>query len=181
MRIEDIWPKYRARLKAFLHARVSNPADVDDLLQEISIKVLTGLPNLKDPAKLQPWLFQTANRTIIDHYRWSNPTTAHPEDLWYQRDDPETREELERCVEPFIRGMPKHLADLLMAIDVNGVSQSDYAQAHGIPYSTLKSRVQKGRAELRKVFEDCCNISTDVRGNIADVQEKSGSCKKLLN
>lgn len=178
MQIEDIWPKYRARLKAFLHSRVSNAADVDDLLQEISVKVFTGLPDLKDPTRLQPWLFQTADRTIIDHYRKSGRAQAHPDDLWYHRDDPETRQDLEGCVEPFIRGLPAETADMLMAIDINGMSQRDYAQEHGLSYSTLKSRVQKGRSELRKAFEDCCNISMDVRGNISDVQEKSANCKK---
>lgn len=178
MRIEDIWPQYRARLKAFLHARVSNPADVDDLLQEISVKVFTGLPGLKDPAKLQPWLFQTADRAIIDHYRKSGRAQPHPEDLWYHRDDPETRQDLEGCVEPFIRGLAEETADMLMAIDIHGMSQRDYAQAQGLSYSTLKSRVQKGRAELREAFEDCCTISMDVRGNISDVLEKAGTCKK---
>ena len=178
MRIEDIWPKYRARLKAFLHSRVSNVADVDDLLQEISVKVFTGLPNLNDPAKLRPWLFQTANRTIIDHYRKSGRTRAHPDDLWYHRDDPEMRQNLEGCVEPFIRGLPLETAEMLMAIDINGRSQQDYAQEQGLSYSTLKSRIQKGRVELRKAFENCCIISMDVRGNISDVQEKQDACKK---
>lgn len=177
MRIEDIWPRYRARLKAFLHSRVSNPADVEDLLQEISIKVFTGLPSLKDPSKLQSWLFQTADRTIIDHYRKSGRVQAHPDDLWYHRDDPETRRDLEGCVEPFIRGLPEETAHMLLAIDVNGMSQQAYAQAHGLAYSTLKSRVQKGRAALRQAFEECCNILMDVRGNISDVQEKSSDCK----
>ncbi|MEX0278089.1 MAG: RNA polymerase sigma factor SigZ [Ruegeria sp.] len=178
MRIEDIWPKYRARLKAFLHSRVSNAADVDDLLQDISIKVMAGLPALKDLAKLQSWLFQTADRTIIDHYRKNGRAQAHPDDLWYHRDDPETRQDLEGCVEPFIRGLPSETAEMLLAIDIQGMSQQDYADHLGLPYSTLKSRVQKGRAKLRRAFEDCCNISMDARGNISDVQEKPQACKK---
>ena len=38
MKIEEIWLAYRAALKRFIHAKVSNEADVDDLLQEILIK-----------------------------------------------------------------------------------------------------------------------------------------------
>ncbi len=178
MRIDDVWPKYRARLKAFLHARVSNAADVEDLLQEISIKVFTGLPGLKDPSKLQAWLFQVADRAIIDFYRKSGRAEAHPDDLWYRREDPETRQALEGCVMPFIRGLPEDTADMLMTIDIQGMSQRDYAASRGLSYSTLKSRVQKGRADLRKAFEDCCNISMDARGNIADVQKKAPQCKK---
>lgn len=179
MQIEEIWPNYRARIKAFLHSKVANPADVDDLLQEISIKVFTGLPTLSDPTKLQSWLFQTADRTIIDFYRKNaRAKTVDPEDLWYSSDDPGIRQELENCVEPFIRGLPAETAKLLMDIDINGVSQKEYAKAHGLSYSTLKSRVQKGRDDLRKAFDDCCNWTIDTRGNIAQYHLKSDNCKK---
>ena len=40
--------------------------DVDDLLQEISIKTLAGFETIEDQTKVQSWLFQIANRTIID-------------------------------------------------------------------------------------------------------------------
>ena len=43
LQLEDVWADYRARIKAFLHARVSDPEDVEDLLQDISIKVFDGL------------------------------------------------------------------------------------------------------------------------------------------
>ena len=41
MKIEDIWLEYRAALKSFLHSKISNEADVDDLLQDILIKTQT--------------------------------------------------------------------------------------------------------------------------------------------
>ncbi len=47
--IEQIWLDYRSRIKAFLHSKVSNPADVDDLLQEISIKTFTGISSIHGP------------------------------------------------------------------------------------------------------------------------------------
>ena len=42
---------------------------------------------------------------------------------------------------------------MLTAIDLQGMSQRDYAEQHGLNYSTLKSRVQKGRNDLRQAFE----------------------------
>lgn len=179
MQLEDIWTAYQARLRGFLSARVSNPADVDDLLQEIMIKVFTGLSTLEDPAKLQPWLYQTARRTIIDFYRKAGRVKSlHPDDLWYGEDDPEVRQELARCVEPFIEALPEETAAVLKAVDIEGAPQKDLAEAQGVSYSTLKSRVQKGRAALRDVFEDCCSMSRDVRGNLSDYERKSDGCKK---
>ncbi len=179
MNIEEVWSEYRLRIKAFLHSKVSNPADADDLLQEISIKVFNGLSSIEDTSKVQPWLFQTAHRTIVDFYRKSaRAGNINADDLWYVEDDPETLHELERCVEPFINALPPEAAKMLMTIDIDGVSQKDYAEAQGLAYSTLKSRLQKGRSDLRALFENCCDMSVDARGNIADYQSKSAGCEK---
>jgi RNA polymerase sigma-70 factor, ECF subfamily len=172
-----VWSEYRSSIKSFLHSRVSNPADVDDLLQEISIKTFNGIGALKDQSTVQSWLFQTAQRTIIDFYRTNGRLkSVHPDDLWYSVDAPETQQALERCLEPFIAALPSEMNELLRAIDMEGQSQKEYAATHGISYSTLKSRVQKARLALRRVFENCCHLSLDTRGNISDYRSKAGAC-----
>ncbi len=177
MNIEEVWSQYRNRIKAFLHSRVSNSSDVDDLLQEILIKVFAGLPKLEDTSKVHSWLFQITHRTIIDHYRSnSRSKDIHPDDLWYEDSSPEVRRDLERCVEPFIAALPDETAQLLKAVDIEGQSQKAYAQEQGLSYSTLKSRVQSGRNALRAVFEQCCHLTLDTRGNIADFDPKSNAC-----
>ena len=177
MNVEKVWIEYRARIKAFLQSKVSNPADVEDLLQEISIKTFTGISTLNDPSKVQSWLFQTAHRTIIDFYRKnSRGRDMHPDDLWYSEGEVDIRKELERCVEPFIAALPRETAQLLMAIDIEGQSQKDYAAIHGLSYSTLKTRVQSGRAALRSVFDNCCNFTLDSRGNLSEYHSKTGGC-----
>ena len=36
----------------------------------------------------------------------------------------------------------------------------------GISLSAMKSRVQRGREQLREAFEDCCRIALDARGRV---------------
>lgn len=177
--LNDIWPQYQSRLRAFLRKRLANAADVDDVLQEISIKVLNGLPQLAEHSKLQPWLFQTAQHAVVDHYRRSKKGSAlHPDDLWYGAEEPEVRRELEHCIEPFIDALPAETAQLLRAVDLEGQAQKSVAADLGLPYSTLKSRVQQGRTDLRKLYEDCCTLRRDSRGLIADYDPKPETCKK---
>lgn len=177
MNIDELWSEYRVRIKAFLHSRVSNSADVDDLLQEISIKTFTGLAALEDHSKVQSWLFQTTHRTIIDYYRKNDRAKdLHPDDLWYLRNEPETHHALERCVAPFIAALSTETAQLLTAIDLEGGSQKDYAADCGLSYSTLKSRVRSARVALRTDLEKCCDLTLDTRGSISEIHLKSGSC-----
>ncbi|MCK6263384.1 RNA polymerase sigma factor SigZ [Vibrio sp. ZSDE26] len=178
MKIETVWSEYRTSLKAFLHKNVSNPDDVDDLLQEILIKTYNNLGKIKDKNKIKPWLFQIANNTIIDFYRKSGKTTEEINDDVWETEPEEIVQELSTCVVPFIKALPDEHADLLTEIEIKGVSQKEYAQSKGIKYSTLKSRVQKSRTLLHKLFNDCCDFSIDSQGNLLDYEKKTSQCGK---
>ncbi len=179
MQFEEIWKDYQANIKSFLHTKISNSADVDDLMQDILFKTYKSFNTLKSDSSVKSWLFQIANNTIIDFYRkkgQANEITA--DEFMIEEDSPDIQASLSQCIAPFIKSLPSDSADLLTAIDINGQSQKEYAAQNYISYSTLKSRVQKARQELRRQYEDCCSFSFDTFGNITDYEEKSDFCKK---
>ncbi|MEH6474564.1 MAG: RNA polymerase sigma factor SigZ [Sneathiella sp.] len=174
----QVWLDYRANLKSFLHSRVSNPADVEDLLQEIFIKAFDNLHTVRSSSNVKAWLFQITNNAIMDHYRHQKkPRTVHPEDLWYVQDDPDLQQEMSACIAPFIDALPKKSAQLLRQVDLKGVSQKEMAETTGVDYSTLKSQVQKSRRELRDLFENCCSFSFGKNGEIINYALKSDGCR----
>lgn len=174
MKIEDIWLEYRAALKRFLHAKVSNEADVEDLLQDILIKTYNNLDAVKTKKSVKSWLFQIANNTIIDYYRKKGRAqAANVEHLLHLDSSPESKIDLSNCISPFINALPDEHASLLTAIDMNNQSQKEYAEQLGVSYSTLKSRVQKSRGLLKKVFDDCCHFKIDKIGNVYDFDVKT--------
>ena len=156
-----------------------NETNPDNSSATILIKSHENLGSLRDAGSMKSWLFQIANRSIIDYYRRSAKAGAlDAGDLWYERDDPGVHQELSECVEPFINALPTDSAKLLRAIDIEGRSQKDYAAAQDVPYTTMKSRVQKARGELRGLFDNCCRYSLDAAGNIADYDPKTDHCRK---
>ncbi|MGF1754257.1 RNA polymerase sigma factor SigZ [Vibrio makurazakiensis] len=178
MQLESIWAEYHASLKSFLHSKVANAHDAEDLLQEVLIKTHTNLKTITDSSKIKPWLFQIANNTIIDFYRRNgrhNDLVA--EDLWYQEEDEEqVIDDLSLCLLPFIKQLPKADSELLIAIEIEEIAQKDYAEKNGINYSTLKSRVKQSRGKLHNLFNRCCDFSLDSQGNIMDYNQKSKGC-----
>jgi len=177
MKIERVWSDYQASLRAFLHKNIANPADVDDLLQEILLKTYRNLGTVQDSKKLKSWLFQVANHTLIDFYRKRGKASElQAEDLWYQQPEQAVEEQLSLCVLPFIQSLPKEEATLLKAIEIDGISQKLYAEQTGVKYSTLKSQVQKSRKMLLAVFRQCCDFSVDHQGNISDFEPKRKRC-----
>jgi RNA polymerase sigma-70 factor (ECF subfamily) len=186
MKVEEIWLEYRSALKRFLHAKVANEADVEDLLQEILIKTYNNLDSVNTQKNVKSWLFQIARNTIIDHYR----KNARVQDAAMksrlssevQIFDGLTSNELtsvnidlSHCISPFINALPEESAQLLTAIELNNESQKHYAEKLGVSYSTLKSRVQKSRGLLKQVFDECCHFKIDKRGNVYDYDEKQNN------
>lgn len=181
MSIEEIWRDYQSALTRFLHSRVSSPDDVDDLLQEILLKSYKNLKTLKSEGSIKSWVFQIANNVIIDYYRRkAKNKDLKAEDLWYEEDSSDIKNELSRCVRPFINALPEDSAKLLNAIDIDNVKQKDYAEANNMSYSTLKSRVQASRRKLRGLFEDCCHLTLDKDGNIIDYEQKNPGCDQCV-
>lgn len=203
MKFDAVWRAYGQSLKAFLHSKVANPEEVDDLLQEILIKSHQNLEQLTDGEKLKPWLFQIANRTVIDFYRKKavrdnlfsevdNPVKleqfsndgVHSGELtslpksWREQDSVTMSQELVACLSPFLANLPQKSQKLLQAIDIDGQSQKEYATEQGVSYSTLKSQVQRARIALRAQFEQCCHFDIDSRGKIVEYQSKNNRCDK---
>lgn len=184
MKLEHIWTEYRAGLKAFLHSKVSNAADVDDLLQDILLKTHQNIGQIRSQDSIKSWLFQIANHLIIDFYRRNKTFTelkqeeSLSEAMWLEEQERNIKREISGCVQPFIQGLDEKDAELLTAIDIQGVSQKEYAESLGISYSTLKSRVQKARTQLRGLFEGCCQMTLDAQGNLMDYEPQDPSSKK---
>ncbi|MFM2626567.1 RNA polymerase sigma factor SigZ [Vibrio chagasii] len=179
--LEQVWAEYQQTLKAFLHSKVSNSADVDDLLQEILIKTFQNPHKVQDASSVKSWLFQLANNTIIDFYRkharQQRDSKIDADDLWFADLDhnEEFKQKLSLCIEPFIQALPEQSASLLLAVDIKGQSQKALAEEQNVSYSTIKSRVQKSRGDLKNLFEQCCNLSLDKQGNVIDCELKPES------
>ncbi|MDC5811940.1 RNA polymerase sigma factor SigZ [Vibrio europaeus] len=178
--LEQVWAEYQQALKSFLHSKVGNPDDVEDLQQEILLKTYQNLATIADASSVKAWLFQLANRTIIDFYRkrarQQRDGELQADDLWFEEQEASLEQGMAECIKPFVHALPAEQSQLLEAVELNGESQKQIAEKVGVSYSTLKSRVQKGRVELRKLFEECCTLQLDKHGNLVDCEAKSKQC-----
>lgn len=177
MNAEAAIAEYQSSLRAFLLSRMQDNADVDDVLQDALTKTFQNLHTLKSEDKIKPWLFQIARNAMMDHYRRiSRDASLSVSDRWYDIPSDPAEHTFEGCVEPFLHALPEEASDLLRAIELQGMSQKEYAERLGISYSTLKSRVQASRKQLRQLFDQCCDIAFASDGSVLDYSRKSQSC-----
>lgn len=175
---EKVWQEYHSRLRAFIKSRISDDAATDDILQNVFLKMHTGLASLKDATKLQSWLYQIARNAIIDYYRLQKPTVDIPE--WLTHPEPDSGEkvtqELSDCLQPMIQLLPDIYREAVILSELKGLKQKEVAQMQGTSLSGAKSRVQRGRALLKKMLADCCRLEFDHKGRLCDYERKDKAC-----
>lgn len=99
--------------------------------------------------------------------------------MWHdEQNEEQVVKSLSHCLLPFIKQLPERDAELLIAIEIEEISQKEYAENNGINYSTLKSRVKQSRKKLYDIFHSCCYFAIDTRGNIMEYNPKSGNCDR---
>jgi RNA polymerase sigma-70 factor (ECF subfamily) len=81
-------------------------------------------------------------------------------------------QELATHVAPFVASLPSPYRAALTLTELEGLTQKEAAEMLGVPLSTMKSRVQRGRERLREIFDACCEISLDARGSVVECEPR---------
>jgi RNA polymerase sigma-70 factor, ECF subfamily len=170
------WGELRDHLVRFVAPRVPS-ADVDDVVQNALVRIHGGVANVRDDDRLAAWIYQVTRSAIVDHYRRTRSTAPLSDELAQPVvDDDSTFRGLARCIAPFVADLPPPYRQALSLVELEGVTQIEAASRLGIPVSTMKSRVQRGRARLRELLEACCAIAVDTRGHVIDTTPRTGTC-----
>jgi len=175
---EIIWQELSQALRAFIKRRISNTDDVEDILQEIFIKIHQNLNNLKEETKLQSWVYQISRNAISDYYRRQNILVELPETL-PENSTPNVslNQELAACLRPLTEHLPDKYRQAITLTEFEGLTQKEMGKRLGLSLSGAKSRVQRGRRELKAILLACCDVEFDRVGNILDYQPRQPNCK----
>jgi len=175
--LEQIWHEFAGKLGQFIRARVADQASAEDILQDVFVKIQARLHQLKDPEKLQSWVYLITRHAIIDYYRTRKATAEVPESLAAEP-DPNSHEitGLTAAFSRMIHSLPAPYREALVLTEFEGLSQKELAERVGISLSGAKSRVQRGRLQLKQMLMECCTFEFDRRGGVieCDPRGKTG-------
>lgn len=188
---EELWQALHDGLRTFIARRVNDQAYVDDILQEVFVRVHRQIDSVKDLERLVSWIYQITRNAIIDHYRKPGRQREVPFGLSVEleakndvaealttsySDVVEPRTELSGCLRPMIERLSRDYRAAIMLVEIEGLTQQAAAKQMGISLSGMKSRVQRGRKQLKQMLDDCCLIELDGRGGVIDYRTRSTDC-----
>ena len=70
----------------------------------------------------------------------------------------------------FGRARAVHVVTRAAFTELEGLTQKAAAERVGLSLSGMKSRVQRGRAQLRQRLLECCHIEFDRRGRVVEYE-----------
>ncbi len=189
---EELWQLVHDGLHAFIAKRVNDQWHVEDILQDVFVRVHRQIDSVSDPGRLIAWIYQITRNTIIDHYRKPGRQREIPSGLsaelevlnevsetltaTHHGDADEPRTELAACLRPMIERLSQDYREAVTLVEVDGLTQQAAANRMGLSLSGMKSRVQRGRAQLKQMLDDCCVIELDRRGGVIDYRSHSAKC-----
>lgn len=176
----DVWGALAHTLRPYIARRVASTADVDDVLQETLLRLHKGVGGLRDDERFGPWVYRVARSAVADHRR---ARERHP---LTDRDAPDAPEEgedareftcdIHRYMGDLVALLPEPAQTAVRRVELDGASQAEVAREMGVPLSTVKSRVQRGRARLRAMVERICAVTLDARGRVVACRSKGDPC-----
>lgn len=173
--ISHFWQEHRSLLRGYIARRVRERDAVDDVLQEVFLKVNVGLHTVKSHGSISAWLYRIAANTIADHYRAQHPWEELPDEIAAPEPERDYVAELASCLQPLIAELPESYRAALVLSEIEGLPQREVAERLNLSLSGAKSRVQRGRERLRQRLLACCDIETG-RGGIVDYEPRDRAC-----
>lgn len=173
------WQELEGTLRPFIARRLANSSDVDDVLQDVFLRMQRGLAGLREEERFGPWVYRVARSALIDHQRARSKHPLGQNDEPAELAQPEQEDDLNAVeremasyLAPFIAMLPSPYREALTLTELQGLTQKQAAELLGISVSGAKSRVQRGRVVLRQALEDCCHIALDGRGRVISCEPR---------
>jgi RNA polymerase sigma-70 factor, ECF subfamily len=157
---EELYRAHAGRLFSLACRMLGNPADAEDLLQDIFLAAHRKLDSFRGEAALGTWLYRLATNQILDHVRSragrAGQVTDGLEDATVLPDAGEHRLgdraigriDLERA----LAQLPEGCRAAFVLHDVEGLEHREVAEVLGIAEGTSKSQVHKARLRLRAIL-----------------------------
>lgn len=173
-----LWETNRRWVAAVVLAnmpRTPGAADLEDILQDVAVRVVKTIGQVRDPALLKPWLravavnaARTAGRRSVPRLRLVRETIAQarasapegPADRATPESAAASREEGRRLMRAAERLTPEYREPLLLRC-VRGMSYRQIADILGVPVTTVETRLARARRMLREEMNDRDDAGAD--------------------
>lgn len=157
---EDVVREHSGRVYRLAYRLTGNQHDAEDLTQEVFVRVFRSL-NSYTPGTFEGWLHRITTNLFLDQMRRRQrirfdalpddadsriPGREHgPERAWEHNN-------LDKDVQAALATLPAEFRAAVVLCDIEGLSYEEIAATLGVKLGTVRSRIHRGRAQLREAL-----------------------------
>jgi RNA polymerase sigma-70 factor (ECF subfamily) len=170
---ERLVSEYTGDVYALLYRLTADPEEARDLTQETFLRTFQSISRFRGDSNLKTWLYRIAVNQARNRWRWwrrrkrdvtvsldaTDDSHEEPLSARLRNDeavDPEQEtlaKEREGQLREALLGLRQSYREAVILRDVEGFSYEEVADTLQISIGTVKSRISRGRLELRRKLE----------------------------
>ncbi len=138
-------------LKGLVYSVLAEKQEVDDVMQEICLRVLTRIHTLREPERFRAWLAILARRQTIQHHRRRPPELVVSDEPGYEGDPAVDIERKELCgrVLEAVRRLPEKYREVFVLAHSGELTYAQMAEVLDVPITTMQIRLVRARQMIR--------------------------------
>lgn len=170
----EIYEEFQPKIRHYLTG-LAGPAEAEDLTQEVFEKVSSALEAFRGESELSTWLYRIATNTALDRLRSSSFRRTSKDtplediagvkdrNIWscqtkISTDQEFVRKEMSECVREYVEDLPPDYKAVIILSDFGGFKNREIADILQVSLDTVKIRLHRARANLKKKLDDGCNF-----------------------
>lgn len=164
---EEIIKKYENKVCGIIYHMIKNQNDVEDLVQEVFIKVYKNLSKFKGDSSLYTWIYKITVNLCLDEVKKRKniiylDEKLEVEDGELERELPssdktqvelyeekELKEKLHKC----IGKLPEKQRVMIVLRDIKGFSYEEISEITSVKLGTVKSQINRARLKLKELLD----------------------------
>ena len=170
---DNLVTRYSGDIYAVLYRITESAEDAADLTQETFLSALRSIRSFRGESELKTWLTRIAINHSRNRFRWwkrrkkdatiSLDSPLGDSELPFgdsiageneSAEDAVLRRERETALRKALSQLPEHYREVIVLCDIEGFTYDEISAALEINIGTVKSRIARGREELRKRLSD---------------------------
>lgn len=192
LEFQPIYDTFRPKIHRYL-ARMTGANEADDLTQEVFIKVSRGLKDFRGESQLSSWIYRIATNVALDHLRCSSQMTTGISSIDTEGEEEPVRlrgeissidqqliqKEMNACIRNVIEKLPEEYRTVILLRELEEFKNNEIAEILQVSLDTVKIRLHRARAKLKKELENLCCfyrnernvLSCDLKSAIRQLKE----------
>src|SRR6185295_9108918 len=164
---DELVRTYSASMFHTAYRMLGDNAEASDIVQEIFLKVFRNIGGFKGEAALKTWIFKIAFSEILNRLRWwkrrhryatvslddnanGNGTGQYVADAGPTPEQILQMKEQETAIQQALGKLSSDHRSIIVLRDIEGFSYNEIADVLGGSVGTVKSRLARARADLKK-------------------------------